>query len=118
MFTSNPLTTARPTPDLLEPIATTGLHWFVFGLNLSAELNSVASSLPPTAYKYELYTAQPRCFRRVPIGATGVHLFIRASYLSTKIKHFQRRNLKYGMQLNHKFYRNKMCDIIKPKYHS
>ncbi len=36
------------TPLRLEFIATTGDHWFDFGLYLSAVDNSVASSRPPT----------------------------------------------------------------------
>ena len=71
------------TPLLLDIMATMGLHVFADGLYLSAEESSVKSSLPPTAYIWLLKTAQPRCLRRVDMGAIAVHAFFRGSYRST-----------------------------------
>lgn len=64
-------------------MATTGDHWLVRGLYLSALLSSVVSSLPPTAYIMSWYTAQPRCFLLVPMGAIVCQRFSWGLYRST-----------------------------------
>lgn len=74
---------AKLTPLRRDVMATTGDHWFVRGLYLSALLSSVVSSLPPTAYIMSWYTAQPRCFLLVPMGAIVCQRFSWGLYRST-----------------------------------